>query len=64
MAARHEATRATTANRRLSVFRRYFRWAVRERLLAADPTLRLLAARQALRVPKTLSESQVEALRQ
>ena len=62
MAARHAATRATTANRRLTVFKRYFRWAVRERLVAADPTLRLLAARQALRVPKTLSESQVEAL--
>jgi integrase/recombinase XerD len=28
----------------------------------ADPTLRLLAARQPLRVPKTLSEAQVEAL--
>jgi integrase/recombinase XerD len=62
MAARHAATRATTANRRLTVFRRYFRWAVREHLVAADPTLKLLAARQPLRVPKTLSEAQVEAL--
>jgi integrase len=62
MAARHAATRATTANRRLSVFRRFFRWAVREHLVEADPTLRLLAARQPLRVPHTLSETQVEAL--
>jgi integrase/recombinase XerD len=62
MAARHAATRATTANRRLTVFKRYFRWAVREHLVAADPTLKLLAARQPLRVPKTLSEAQVEAL--
>ncbi len=62
MAARHAATRATTANRRLTVFKRYFRWALRERLVTADPTLRLLAARQPLRVPKTLSEAQVEAL--
>jgi integrase/recombinase XerD len=62
LAHRHAATRATTANRRLTVFRRYFRWALRERLVAADPTLRLLAARQPLRVPKTLSEAQVEAL--
>ena len=60
--ARHAATRATTANRRLTVFRRYFRWALREHRVAADPTLRLLAARQPLRVPKTLSEAQVEAL--
>jgi len=59
---RHAATRATTANRRLTVFKRYFRWALRERHITADPTLRLLAARQPLRVPKTLSEAQVEAL--
>ena len=62
MAARHANTRATTANRRLSVFRRFFRWAVRENLLEADPTLRLLAARQPMRVPHTLSEAQIEAL--
>lgn len=59
---RHAQTRATTANRRLTVFKRYFRWALRERLITTDPTLRLLAARQPLRVPKTLSEAQVEAL--
>jgi integrase/recombinase XerD len=59
---RHAATRATSANRRLTVFRRYFRWALRERRIGADPTLRLLAARQPLRVPKSLSEAQVEAL--
>jgi integrase/recombinase XerD len=61
-AARHAQTRATTANRRLTVFKRYYRWALRERLITTDPTLRLLAARQPLRVPKTLSEAQVEAL--
>ena len=56
------AGKATSANRRLTVFKRYFRWALREQLLQADPTLRLLTARQPLRVPKTLSEAQVEAL--
>jgi integrase/recombinase XerD len=61
-AARHAATRATTANRRLTVFKRYFRWALRERQIDTDPTLRLQAARQPLRVPKTLTEAQVEAL--
>jgi integrase/recombinase XerD len=44
------------------VFKRYFRWAFRERLIPADPTLKLQAAKQALRVPKTLTEAQVEAL--
>ena len=61
-AARHAATKASTANRRLTVFKRYFRWALRERLISSDPTLKLQSARQALRVPKTLSEPQVEAL--
>lgn len=61
-AARHGTTKATTANRRLTVFKRYFRWALRERVIAADPTLKLQSARQPLRVPKSLTEAQVEAL--
>ena len=61
---RHAGTRATTANRRLSVFKRYFRWALREHRVSADPTLRLLSARQPLRVPRSLSEAQVDALLQ
>ena len=60
----HSSSKATTANRRLTVFKRYFRWALRERLIAADPTLKLQAAKQALRVPTTLTEPQVEALLQ
>jgi integrase/recombinase XerD len=59
---RHAGSKATTSNRRLTVFKRYFRWALREQLVHADPTLKLRAARQPLRVPKTLSEAQVEAL--
>lgn len=61
-AARHSLSKATSANRRLTVFKRYYRWALRERIVLVDPTLRLLAAKQALRVPKTLSEDQVDAL--
>ena len=60
--ARHSATKATTANRRLTVFKRYFAWALREKFIHADPTLKLQSARQALRVPKLMSEAQVEAL--
>jgi len=60
--ARHAGSAATSANRRLTVFRRFFRWAMREQLRDSDPTLKLDAARQALRVPKSLSEAQVEAL--
>ena len=59
---RHDGSKATSANRRLTVFKRYFRWGLREHLVSIDPTLKLRAARQPLRVPKTLSEAQVEAL--
>ncbi|MDP4299883.1 site-specific tyrosine recombinase XerD [Leptothrix discophora] len=62
MAARHAQTRATTANRRLTVYRRFYRWALRESLCSADPTLKLTAARQPQRLPRSLSEGQVEAL--
>lgn len=60
--ARHAGSRATSANRRLSVFKRYYRWALREQRIAQDPTLRLTNARQPVRVPKLLSQAQVEAL--
>jgi integrase/recombinase XerD len=60
--ARHAGSKATSTNRRLTVFKRYFRWALREKRVQADPTLRMLSARQAFRVPRTLSEMQVEAL--
>ena len=59
---RHADTKATSGNRRLTVFKRFFRWALRERLIQVDPTLKLMAAKQALRVPKTLSENHVERL--
>jgi integrase/recombinase XerD len=54
--------KATSANRRLTVFKRYFRWALRERRIAADPSLRLVPARQMPRAIKTLSEKQVDDL--
>ncbi len=60
--ARHAGSKASSANRRLTVFKRYFRWALREQLLLVDPTLKLLAAKQPPRVPTVLSEAQVEAL--
>lgn len=62
MAERHASSRATSANRRLTVFKRYYRWALRERRIERDPTLKLLSARTPLRVPRTLSEAQVESL--
>ncbi|OYD77551.1 UNVERIFIED_ORG: integrase/recombinase XerD [Burkholderia sp. CF145] len=54
--------KSTSANRRLSVFRRYYAWAVREHRASADPTLRIRSAKQPPRFPSTLTEAQVEAL--
>ena len=59
---RHATSKATSANRRLTVLKRYFHWALRERQISLDPTLKLQPARQPLRVPKVLTQLQVEAL--
>jgi integrase/recombinase XerD len=56
------ASRASTANRRLATLRRFYRWALREGMIARDPTVRLVGAKSPPRFPKSLSEEQVEAL--
>lgn len=61
LAARSDG-KPTSANRRLSVFRRYYAWALREHRVSVDPTMRIHSAKQAPRFPSTLSEAQVEAL--
>jgi integrase/recombinase XerD len=52
----------TSTNRRLSVFRRYYGWAMREHRIMADPTLRMRSAKRPPRFPATLTEVQTEAL--
>jgi integrase/recombinase XerD len=54
--------RASSAARRVSTLKRFFQYCVRERRMAADPTLRLDPPKRAPRFPKTLSEADVEAL--
>ncbi|WP_296944366.1 site-specific tyrosine recombinase XerD [uncultured Massilia sp.] len=61
-AERHAETRPSTANRRLSVLKRFYQLALRERHVAADPCLNLPSARQPQRFVHTLGEAQVEAL--
>ena len=60
--AHRRSDKATTANRRLTVFKRFYRHALRMNLVKRDPCIGLRAAKQALRFPKTLSEDQVTAL--
>jgi integrase/recombinase XerD len=61
-AAQHATSRASTSNRRLAAFRRFYRWALRESRVTADPTQRLAAAKRPARFPVALSESQIEDL--
>jgi len=60
--ARHGGSKPSSVGRRLSVFRRFYRWAVREGLSHNDPTVRMDAPKQRMRTPGTLTEQQVEAL--
>ena len=60
--ARLGVTKASSANRCLTVLKRFFRWALRENLMSADPTLKLQPAQQSQRVPGVMTEAQVDAL--
>ncbi|WP_194724440.1 site-specific tyrosine recombinase XerD [Noviherbaspirillum malthae] len=61
-AARHADTKATSANRRLAVLKRFYQMALRQSRIHVDPCLKLKSAKQPPRTPKVLSEAQVEAL--
>jgi integrase/recombinase XerD len=54
--------KASTANRRLTVLKRFYRYALRQHLVEQDPCLKLRAAKQAQRFPKVLSEEQITTL--
>ncbi|WP_148861922.1 site-specific tyrosine recombinase XerD [Marinobacter fonticola] len=53
---------ASTAARRLSGLRRFYRFLLREGLIAEDPTLRIDSPSQPKRLPDTLSEQDIESL--
>ena len=61
-ASKHSVSKATSANRRLAVLKRFYHLALRQNKIGADPCLRMRTAKQPPRYPKTLSEAQVEAL--
>lgn len=54
--------KATSIARRLSALRRFYRLQVQQGRLDSDPTLRVRSPRLPRRLPKSLAESQVEAL--
>jgi len=57
-----EGLKTSTAARRLSGLRRFYRYLLREGLIAEDPTLRIDSPRLPRRLPDTLTEADVEAL--
>lgn len=57
-----EGRKASTAARRLSGLRRFYRYLLREGAIAEDPTLRIDSPRLPRRLPDTLSEEDVETL--
>jgi integrase/recombinase XerD len=61
-AERHAETKPSSANRRLSVFKRFYQLALRTNRISADPCLAMASARQPARFVHTLTEAQVEAL--
>jgi len=56
------AGRASSAARRVSTLKRFYRYCLRERRIDADPTLKLDPPKRTPRFPKSLSEADVEAL--
>src|SRR5690554_4331825 len=57
-----DGLKASTAARRLSGIRRFYRYLLREGLIAEDPTLRIDSPKLPRRLPDTLTEADVEAL--
>ena len=61
-AERHAESKPSSANRRLSVLKRFYQLALRQKQVAVDPCLKMASARQPQRFVHTLTEGQVEAL--
>ena len=61
-AERHPDSRPSTANRRLSVLKRFYGLALRRNHISVDPCLKMASARQPTRFVHTVNESQVESL--
>ena len=55
-------TRASSQSRYLSTLRRFYRWQLGRGRIVADPTLQLANPSRPSRLPKVMSEKQVEAL--
>lgn len=57
-----QSSKATSANRRLTVFKRFYQHGLRHHRISVDPTLKIASAKTPARNIQTLSEAQIEAL--
>lgn len=57
--AKHQAHNPKTSNLAVTVLKRFFRWAMREKCVKIDPTCQVLLARTSQSLPNWLSEKQV-----
>ncbi len=60
--AKHRIYSPRTSNLAVTVLKRFFRWAIREKCVLIDPTSRVLLARTGPSFPNCLSERQVQDL--
>lgn len=58
----HAGARPRSTARQLSSFRRFFRYLIREGLIAEDPTAQIAMPKIGRSLPRSLSESEVESL--
>lgn len=54
--------RTTSSNRKIASFKRFYTWAQESNLIDHDPCAQLLLGKMSARLPKSLSETQIEAL--
>ncbi|MDN6318554.1 MAG: site-specific tyrosine recombinase XerD [Marinobacter sp.] len=57
-----QGVKTSTAARRLSGIRRFFRYLLREKLISEDPSLRIESPKLPRRLPDSLTEEEVDAL--
>ncbi|ASY30877.1 site-specific tyrosine recombinase XerD [Taylorella equigenitalis] len=56
------SSKATTINRKLATVRKFYAWCIKQNLILKDPCLGISTRKTPQRLPKSISESQVEEL--
>jgi integrase/recombinase XerD len=57
-----DVKKSTSTNRKIASFKRFYGWLIQNHRITQDPCAQMILARPSARLPKTLSERQVEQL--